>query len=91
MPALSTPCIVPGRARLLTAAGLLLAGTPVFACNVCRPAVQAQVYNRDFPVNLLVMVFPVALILALGLGVLFWDPMVRLVRHGKERTPWKGH
>ena len=92
MPALSAiTCNIPGRARLLPAAGLLLAGAPVFACSVCRPAVQAQVYDRDFPVNLMVMVFPVAILLALGLAVLFWDPITRFVRHGKERAPWKGH
>jgi uncharacterized membrane protein YidH (DUF202 family) len=89
MPADSKAFPIPVRTVLFLLAGLQLAGTPVAGCALCRPAVHAQVYNGDFPLNLMAMFFPIATVLALGLAVLNWERMARAIRKGKEAFRWK--
>ncbi|MFD2718055.1 hypothetical protein ACFST9_04970 [Hymenobacter monticola] len=50
---------------------LLLAGSAARACAVCRPKVQAGIYNAAYSANLLLVLLPVALLLALGLALFF--------------------
>jgi hypothetical protein len=54
---------------LPTSLGALSAG----ACPWCRPRVQAGIYNPTYATNALLVLLPVAVLLALGLGVYFWD------------------
>jgi hypothetical protein len=61
------------RRLLLAVAAWLLALLPAAACTVCRPRVQAGIHNEAYAANLLLVLLPVALLLALGLG-LFWAP-----------------
>jgi hypothetical protein len=44
---------------LITLAGLSLPLEPALACAYCRPSVNAQVYNRDFLPNVLVVILPI--------------------------------
>jgi hypothetical protein len=43
------------------------------ACPWCRPRVQAGIYTPAYATNALLVLLPVAVLLALGLGVYFWD------------------
>jgi len=52
---------------------LLLAGPAARACTVCRPKVEAGIHNAAYSANLLLVLLPVALVLALGLAVFFVD------------------
>ena len=46
-----------------------------WACPWCRPRVHAGIYSATYPANLLLVLLPVALLLALGLGVFYWDTL----------------
>jgi len=43
------------------------------ACPWCRPRVQAGIYTPAYSANLLLVLLPVAVLLALGVGVFYWD------------------
>ena len=45
------------------------------ACPWCRPRVQAGIYTPAYSTNLLLVLLPVAVLLALGLGVFYWDKL----------------
>jgi hypothetical protein len=59
------------RTWILLATLLVLAGPAARACAVCRPKVQAGIHNAAYSANLLLVLLPVALLLALGLAVFF--------------------
>jgi hypothetical protein len=50
---------------------LLLAGPVACACPVCRPRVQAGIYDLAYTANLGLVLLPVALLLLGGLGLFF--------------------
>jgi predicted lysophospholipase L1 biosynthesis ABC-type transport system permease subunit len=52
---------------------LAAAAAPSQACYACRPLVAARVFDASFAPTYLLMLLPLGLILALGLG-LAWDP-----------------
>jgi hypothetical protein len=56
---------------LLTLLFLLLTSPATWACAVCRPRVQAGIHNEAYTANLLLVLLPVALLLAGGLGLFF--------------------
>ena len=43
------------------------------ACPVCRPKVEAGIYDAAYSANVLVVLLPVAVMVALGLGLFYWD------------------
>lgn len=43
------------------------------ACAWCRPRVQAGIYTPAYSANLLLVLLPVAVLLALGVGLFYWD------------------
>ena len=49
----------------------LLTDSPLLACAVCRPRVQAGIHNGAYAVNLLLVLLPVAVLLLGGLAVFF--------------------
>ena len=50
------------------------------ACAVCRPKVQATIHNADYSANAALLLLPVALLLALGLGLYYAEALLALVR-----------
>ncbi len=46
------------------------------ACAVCRPRVQAAIHNADYSVNLGLLLLPVALLLAGGVGLYYAEALV---------------
>jgi hypothetical protein len=61
------------RGRLFLVSLLLLAAPAARACAVCRPRVQAGIHNAAYPANLLLVLLPVAVLLAFGLALFFAD------------------
>ena len=49
----------------------LLTSPAIWACAVCRPRVQAGIHNEAYSANLLLVLLPVALLLAGGVGLFF--------------------
>lgn len=45
------------------------------ACPWCRPRVQAGIYTPAYSANLVLVLLPVALLLALGVGLFYWDKL----------------
>jgi hypothetical protein len=43
------------------------------ACSICRPKVQAAIHNADYSVNVLMLLLPLALLLAVGVGLYYAD------------------
>ena len=52
------------------------------ACAWCRPRVRAGIYTPTYPANLLVVLLPVAVLLALGVGLFYWDNLRTLLPKG---------
>lgn len=50
---------------------LCLTGPAAWACRVCRPRVQATIHASDYSGNLLVLLLPIGILLAGGLGLYF--------------------
>lgn len=46
------------------------------ACAVCRPKVQAAIHNADYSVNVALLLLPVALLLAVGVGLYYAEALV---------------
>jgi hypothetical protein len=61
------------RAGLFLVPLLILARPAARACAVCRPKVEAGIHNAAYPAKLLLVLLPVALLLALGLALFFAD------------------
>lgn len=56
---------------LLASLGVAGAG----ACPWCRPRVQAGIYTPAYSANVLLVLLPVAVLLALGAGVFYWEKL----------------
>ena len=52
------------------------------ACTWCRPRVEAGIHDAAYGQRLLLVLLPVALLLAVGLGLFFWDK--RWLRYGSR-------
>ncbi|RKH32131.1 hypothetical protein D7Y13_14715 [Corallococcus praedator] len=50
------------RTNVLTLQGLLLTSGTVFACETCRPAVEAGIFNEHFWGRLAITLLPFAII-----------------------------
>ena len=48
---------------------------PAGACAWCRPRVQAGIYTPAYTAQAGLVLLPVAVLLALGLGVFYWDKL----------------
>ena len=48
---------------------------PAWACPWCRPQVRAGIYTPAYTTNVLLVLLPVAVLLALGIGVFYWDKL----------------
>ena len=64
---------------------LLLRARGGWACTVCRPRVEAGIHNADYNANLGLILLPVALLLALGLGLYYWDKLTARLSHAPFR------
>jgi hypothetical protein len=58
---------------------LLLLTGPAAACPVCRPKVAAGIHNAQYSQHLLLVLLPAVLLLALGLGLYYWDKLAARV------------
>lgn len=56
---------------LLTGGLLLLTGPAAWACRVCRPKVEAGIHTPAYSANLLLVLLPVALLVAVGVGLFY--------------------
>ena len=66
---------------------LLLGAGRALGCPVCRPRVAAGIHNAAYAHHLLLVLLPVALLLALGLGLFHWDKLAaRVARHRAARA-----
>lgn len=45
------------------------------ACTWCRPRVQASIYTPAYSANLGLVLLPIAVLLALGVGLFYWDKL----------------
>ena len=45
------------------------------ACPWCRPRVQAGIYTPAYTANVLLVLLPVAVLLALGIGLFYWNKL----------------
>jgi hypothetical protein len=61
-----------------------LVPTAATACAVCRPKVQAAIHNADYSVNVALLLLPVALLLAVGVGLYYADALWARVRSGSQ-------
>jgi len=60
---------------LLTLGGSLWLAPAAWACQWCRPRVQAGIYTPAYTTNVLLVLLPVAVLLALGLALFYWDKL----------------
>jgi hypothetical protein len=75
---------------LLALAGLSLGAGPASACAYCRPAVNAQVYNRDFLPTLMLLALPLLAIGLIAVAVGCWNKIPRIAHVRKGSRRWKG-
>ncbi|MGI4883474.1 MAG: hypothetical protein ACRYFR_00770 [Janthinobacterium lividum] len=54
---------------------LWLPGPAAWACAWCRPRVQAGIHNAAYTANLVLVLLPVAVLLALGVGLFYWEQL----------------
>jgi hypothetical protein len=52
---------------------LAASGEQVFACPECRLQVRAEIFGQDFYSNISLILFPVGVILAIGIGLFYAD------------------
>lgn len=53
----------------------VFSSTAVWACPQCRPFVDAGIYNEGFAGTLLVVLLPIAVLTAMGLGIYFAETL----------------
>ena len=63
------------RKLFLTLLGSCWAGPAAWACPWCRPRVRAGIYTPAYTTNVLLVLLPVAVLLALGLALFYWDKL----------------
>jgi hypothetical protein len=70
----------------LTLGCSLGAGSAAWACPWCRPRVQAGIYTPAYTTNVLLVLLPVAVLLALGVALFYWDKLrpYFYARYGKS-------
>lgn len=51
------------------------AGSAAWACPWCRPRVRAGIYTPAYSTNVLLVLLPVAVLLALGVALFYWDKL----------------
>jgi hypothetical protein len=51
------------------------AAPAAWACPWCRPRVRAGIYTPAYTTNVLLVLLPVAILLALGLTLFYWDKL----------------
>ncbi|MFD1872036.1 hypothetical protein [Hymenobacter bucti] len=61
--------------KLFFLLGCSLWAAPAGACPWCRPRVQAGIYTPAYPTNVLLVLLPVAVLLALGVALFYWDKL----------------
>ncbi len=59
----------------LTLLGSLWLAPAAWACPWCRPRVRAGIYTPAYTANVLLVLLPVAVLLALGLALFYWDKL----------------
>lgn len=66
---------------------LFFNNTMVLACPQCRPMVEASVYNQDFAANIFVLILPLAVLFAIGIGIHYLDAITtRLAKYKGNDT-----
>jgi hypothetical protein len=45
------------------------------ACPWCRPRVRAGIYTPAYTTNVFLVLLPVVVLLALGIGLFYWDKL----------------
>jgi hypothetical protein len=73
----------------LATSAILFSSTAAWACPQCRPAVESGVYNQDFAANLFVLLLPLAVLCAIGVGLYFSDAIMAKLRHIKGAKQWQ--
>ena len=63
------------RTLFLTLAASFWALPQLWACPWCRPRVQAGIYTPAYSANVLLVLLPVAVLLALGACLFYWDKL----------------
>lgn len=58
--------------------GWLLAAGPAGACPVCRPKVQAAIYDQHYLATALLVLLPALLLAAAGVGLYFSSSLLAL-------------
>jgi hypothetical protein len=51
----------------------------LWACPWCRPRVRAGIYTPAYSTNVLLVLLPVAVLLALGVVLFYWDKLRALL------------
>lgn len=52
------------------------------ACPECRASVQGGIYNQDFLANLFVILLPILVLTAIGVGFYYADELAERVKEG---------
>ena len=58
----------------------------VEACPQCIQLVKSGIYNQNFAGNLIVLLLPVAILLAIGFGIYFMEPIKARLRKGADSS-----
>lgn len=53
----------------------LLVAPAAWGCPWCRPRVRAGIYTPAYSANVLLVLLPVAVLLAVGVAVFYWDKL----------------
>jgi hypothetical protein len=64
-----------GIVSTLNTSTIFFGSTALWACPECRPLVKSGIYNQDFAGNLVVLLLPIAVLLAIGFGIYFADTL----------------
>ncbi len=59
----------------LTLLSSLWLAPAAWACPWCRPRVRAGIYTPAYAANVLLVLLPVAVLLAVGVAVFYWDKL----------------
>ena len=58
----------------------------VWGCPQCTPLVKSGIYNQNFADNLIVLLLPIAVLLIIGAGVYFMEPIKARLRKGADSS-----
>ncbi|MDQ3012751.1 MAG: hypothetical protein M3X11_18840 [Acidobacteriota bacterium] len=68
---------------------LLAFTTTVSACPECRAQVRGDVYNQDFSGNLFIMLLPILVLVAIGIGLYYADEITERIKEGISKWQTK--